>query len=168
VGSYLAWSDGMPGQDFDLWKEPTQLISDLHAHAGDEAKRLRTWALALTVLAAISFLAAGVVAFRMDDPGEKLLAWAIAKVSVLVVAAAALVFLSRTVWNFSNVWLGRAGTLEDLALALNLLGVTRGGEQRVPSAALRDVTESLERLRRGFEGELLKGPSFEVKMPGKG
>ncbi len=84
--------------------------------------------------------------------------------------AALLLFFSRVVWNYSNVWLGRAGTLEDLALALQLLGVDPQNPKRLSSdesEVLLRIAESFERLRRGFEGDLLKVPSFDGLKLGK-
>lgn len=91
--------------------------------------------------------------------------------SQLVIPAAFLIFISRITWDYSNVWLGRAGTLEDLALALKLMGIDPAALQKVLSSEdtekLLQITEAFERLRRKFEGELLKGPSFQLPKVGK-
>jgi hypothetical protein len=137
------------------------------------AARWRIAAICFAVFAVVMFIVVGIWAILCERPfAERAtadtpsVAWAVARVSVGMLLAALVLFLSRVVWNYSNVWLGRAGTLEDLTLALKLLGVTPpkklGPGQ---SEQLRDIAESLERLRRGFEGDLLKVPSFEVKIP---
>jgi hypothetical protein len=103
--------------------------------------------------------------------------WAIARLGTLVLLVALLFFATRSIWNYANVWLGRAGTLEDLILALRLLGksppstelpldqVAKGVSSSLSKEDANNlylVVQSLERLRRSFEGELLKGPSVEI------
>ena len=61
--------------------------------------------------------------------------WAIARLSVLILIAAVLLAVSRVSWNHANVWLGRAGTLEDLVLALRLIGQVPGSNELPPCGA---------------------------------
>jgi hypothetical protein len=105
--------------------------------------------------------------------------WAVARLSALFLLAALVLFMSVTVWNYSNVLLGRAGTLEDLMLALRLIGKapTVGTEYKLLSEPLSDdeakrlqvIVKSMEGLRRTFEKDLLQPPSVEwVGKSGKG
>jgi hypothetical protein len=155
----------------DLWNiDHAKAISELRCHSEGMAVRWRIAAICFAVIAVVMFIVVGIWAIFFERPFDERatasVAWAVARVSVGILLAALVLFFSRVVWSYSNVWLGRAGTLEDLTLALKLLGVTPseklGSGQ---SAQLRDIAESFERLRRGFEGDLLKVPSFEVKIP---
>jgi hypothetical protein len=159
-------------------------IAALQQHAERQAKRVR---LCASILGILTILAAGFVAwFSLSSRAYEhvRLEWAIARLSTLVLLVAALLLSSRIVWNFSNVWLGRAGTLEDLVLALRLIG-KRPADSELPNRQavarllseplskeaaerLQTVVGSMERLRRSFEGELLKGPPSELtsgKLP---
>jgi hypothetical protein len=150
-------------------------IAKLQRHAESWAFWLRIGALILSFVTLAVFLATFLVCYRTDAPADT--TWAIARLSGLALAGAFLLFLSRTVWNYSNVWLGRAGALEDLILALRLLDLEPDhSEFQDPKTAqtrilmkgceldaqrLKTVVEALALLRRQFEGELLVGPAFE-------
>jgi hypothetical protein len=164
-----------------IWKRPPDLwgmdnaeaISWLRCHSEGMARRLRLMAIGFALIAVVLLLVLGILAifyehlfYERQAANTSSVAWAVARVSVGILVATLMLLFSRVVWNYSNVWLGRAGTLEDLILALKLLGVTREEKFKPEqSKELRDIVESLERLRRGFEGDLLKVPSFEVKVP---
>jgi hypothetical protein len=156
----------------------TVSLADLQKEAERVAKRYRDAAFALAVLTLVGVLGVAVFALLPWAYSEVDVKWAIARLSALVLLAALLLLASRMAWNYSNVWLGRAGTLEDLILALRLIGKrpaptevttekvselllstlqTNGGAER-----LHVVVQSLERLRRSYEGELLKGPAAEI------
>jgi hypothetical protein len=100
-------------------------IMALHADAECEARLWRRRA-SLPGTASVILVVLAVVAPWLrpsDRPMDAAdLGLEVLKVSVLLVAALVALFAARTVWNTSNVWLGRAGTLEDLALALKLIG----------------------------------------------
>lgn len=156
-------------------------VMALHGHAEAEAAR---WRRRAALPAALSMVALALAALapwlgaRDRPPDTAGLAVEVLKVSVLLVVAVIALFAARMVWNTATVWLGRAGTLEDLALALKLIGkpMDYPGDLRVPGtnafqpfgsqdALSREdgerlllVVQCLERLRRSFEGELLKGP----------
>jgi hypothetical protein len=91
------------------------------------------------------------------------LKWAIAQLTVILAVAAFFSFIAHTLWNYANVWLGREGTLEDLTLAIQMAGADPDCPTlfKAESQNLLHIVESLSRLRRSFEGDLLKGPSFD-------
>src|SRR5262245_24294684 len=97
-------------------------IRDLKDHAEHNAERLRYAAITLASIALLGFLAIGAFAGYYEPQSREAITWAIVRLSAWLTKAALLLFFSRVIWNYSNVWLGRAGTLEDLALALKLLG----------------------------------------------
>jgi hypothetical protein len=141
-------------------------IKNLCEDADESARRLRGRAFVLLALALMFDLAGvGWAVIRGAPGGQVELTWVIAVLSALSVLTALLLFAARTAWNFSNVWLGRAGTLEDLRLILRLLGVAEGTTLGVPVSTFKQATEAFLLLRREFEGKLLEGPS--VQLPGK-
>lgn len=139
-------------------------IPKLREHAENQARLLRYTAIGLGVLSLALLVAIVVFVLSYEPTSEVTLSWGITRLAAAVAVAALLLLASRIVWNYSNVWLGRAGTLEDLWLALIFLEVNvsnptiSGGK----ASELLQIAESLERLRRSFEGELLKGPSLQV------
>jgi hypothetical protein len=152
-------------------------IADLQQHAECRANRYRTAALALALLTLAGMVGVAVSALLPLAYSNVDVKWAIARLSALVLLTALLLLASRIAWNYSNVWLGRAGTLEDLILALRLIGksptdtevpIGKGAKllseplSKADADSLHVVVQSIERLRRSFEGELLKGPSVEV------
>ena len=145
-------------------------IGALQKHSERMARCMRWTAIVLAVPAFVCLLFVAVLplceSFRRLE-----VTWAIVILSQLVIPAAFLIFISRITWDYSNVWLGRAGTLEDLALALKLMGIDPAALQKALSSEdtqkLLHITEAFERLRRKFEGELLKGPSFQLPRVGK-
>jgi hypothetical protein len=140
-------------------------IEVLREHAEEQAKCWRIRAVIPAAVASVPLLTAAIAPWCVVLE-EKSLTLIIVKLSVLLVLAAFLMLFSRILWNYSNVWLGRAGTLEDLGLALKLIG--KPPTEETPLYKLEDtqrlllVVTSLERLRRVFEGDLLKGPALEV------
>jgi hypothetical protein len=93
--------------------------------------------------------------------------WALLITAGLFVPAVFLLIVSRMAWNYSNVWLGRAGTLEDLGLALKLMGIDPAAPRPLSSEEsqqLLRIAEAIVTFQRKFEGELLKGPSLQVKL----
>jgi hypothetical protein len=147
-------------------------LAALQRHAECWANGLRMAALLLALLTVMWVLYLAMFVLFADAYVHADVGWSIARLAVLILLATLLLFISRTVWNFSNVWLGRAGTLEDLILALRLIGkgpadqeVPQGQLSTLLSQPLSDVqakrlqmvVESLGRLRRDFEGDLLKG-----------
>jgi hypothetical protein len=139
-------------------------IETLQEHAEEQAKFWRRRAVVPAIVAGAPLFITAIMPWFIE-PGEKSIAWMMAKLSTLLILAAFLILLSRILWNYSNVWLGRAGMLEDLGLALKLIGKPRTGDTPLTekdAQSLVQVAQSLERLRRIFEGDLLKGPSLEV------
>src|SRR5258708_2174616 len=107
-------------------------VPALRDHAETWARRLRYGALGLAGLTLIPDFIVWALALRYEPRTELALSWGIATLSAAAAVTALLLFASRTVWNFSNVWLGRAGTLEDLSLALGLMGVDPSVQQKLP------------------------------------
>jgi hypothetical protein len=155
----------------------TVTIAQLYQHAERRARFFRSLALGLVALTLAGAIYAFWFALAPSAYEHVDIKWAIARLSALVLLVALLLFATRSTWNYSNVWLGRAGTLEDLILALRLLGksppstelpldqVAKGlssSLSKEDANNLHVVVQSLERFRRTFEGELLKGPSVEV------
>lgn len=156
-------------------------VADLQQDAECRANRFRAAALVVALLTVLWVLLVAVFSlFPLAYSGVDI-KWAIARLSALVLLAALLLLASRIAWNYSNVWLGRAGTLEDLILALRLIGKSPSDTEitidkvsqllseplsKEDADRLQVVVQSIERLRRSFEGELLKGPSVET-LPGK-
>ena len=152
-------------------------IAQLHRHAELWARWLRLGALILGTVTFSAFLGIALFVLRYESVAPESIPWAIARLSGLSLVGAFLLFLTRTVWNYSNVWLGRAGTLEDLTLAIRLLDVEPDDSEfadpksaqrkmlvkrgKVNADRLKTVVESLALLRRGFEGRLLAGPPFD-------
>jgi hypothetical protein len=131
-------------------------IEKLQDHAEKEAKRWRRRSLVPATVASVPILIATIIAWSCNISLAMLV-----KVSTLPISSAFLILLSRILWNYSNVWLGRAGMLEDLCLTLKLIGKPPTGETPLNDAdaqRLTQVAQPLERLRRVFEGDLLKGP----------
>jgi hypothetical protein len=166
IGGSMSWKSENP------W---TISMAKLQQHAEDRAKGFRVAALLLAglTLLAVVFVAAFALSSRAYSNVD--VTWAIARLSALVLLVALLLLASRIAWNYSNVWLGRAGTLEDLILALRLIGKCpadtelTGCDGKVStllseplskdaSDNLHVVVQSIERLRRSFEGKLLEGP----------
>jgi hypothetical protein len=153
----------------DLWKKDyPQVLGFLQRDSEKQARRHRYAAMCLASIAFVMFI---VILYGPppSNPASNDAQWIVAvKISAGVVVPALFLFFSRVVWDYSNVWLGRAGTLEDLTLALKLLGVTPEAPRqlnREDSENLVRITESLARLRRSFEGDLLTVPTFEVPKP---
>ena len=152
-------------------------IAELHGHAERWARRLRWGAVILSGVTSAAFLAIALFVFCYPTVAPESLPWAIARLSGLALVGAFLLFLTRIVWNYSNVWLGRAGTLEDLTLALRLLDLEPDDSEfaepepaqskmlvkgrKIDTQRLKTVVESLALLRREFEGKLLAGPPFD-------
>jgi hypothetical protein len=152
-------------------------IAELHRHAELWARWLRIGALILGLITLAAFLALALFVFYHETVAPESIPWAIARLSGLALVGAFLLFLTRTVWNYSNVWLGRAGTLEDLTLALRLLDLEPDDSEfadpktaqrkmlvkgrKIDAHRLKTVVESLALLRRQFEGELLAGPPLD-------
>lgn len=143
-------------------------IESLQKRSERMAGHMRCAAIVIALPAFICLLIVAVLplfpSFRRLD-----ITWAIVILSELVIPAAFLIFVSRITWDYSNVWLGRAGMLEDLGLALRLMGIDPAAPRKLAAEdteKLLQITEATERLRRKFEGELLKGPSFQLpKVP---
>jgi hypothetical protein len=151
---------------------------DIGSHIGELKKNARKWVAVLRCVAlvlALASLAALVQLCRVvpDAPpagpapaGDLALKWMVLRLSALALVATLLLFGARTAWSFSHVWLGREGTLEDLDLALRLVAADAGAAgPRRASADLLRVATALQRLRREFEGELLKGPALDALRP---
>jgi hypothetical protein len=142
-------------------------IEALQEHSERMACGMRHIAIILAIPAFICLLIVALLplfpSFRQQD-----VTWAIVILSELVIPAAFLIFISRLTWDYSNVWLGRAGTLEDLGLALKLMGFDPSEPRKLTNEdaqRLLQITEAIERLQRKFEGDLLKGPSFQLQLP---
>jgi hypothetical protein len=172
-------------------------IMKLQRHAENQATCWRNWALVPAFLS-VSFLFAAAIVSWFYVPNKEGVVWGVVSLSMLVIAALVLIFISKILWDNSNVWLGRAGTLEDLVLALKLIGKpidcdkdyqekdanVLDCQEKEANASFRRfkygdtlskddaerlflAVQSLERLRRTFEGELLKGPplpNFPVSL----
>src|SRR5262245_9006845 len=87
-------------------------IETLQQHAEDQAKCWRRRALVPAIVACAPLLIAAIMSWFIV-PEDKSIPWMIGKLSVLLILAAVLILLARILWNYSNVWLGRAGMLED-------------------------------------------------------
>jgi hypothetical protein len=157
------------GRSDDWWN-----IDHLRQDAEWEAKYWRRCSFAVTIATLGYIILVCILVLTaipwMTTPQQQDITPAIIKCSALLILAAFLILVSRIVWNYSNVWLGRAGTLEDLGLALRLLNIELANPPALSDAdaqRLLRIVESFERLRRSFEGDLLKGPAFEVPKVSK-
>jgi hypothetical protein len=148
-------------------------ISSLQMAAENQAKVMLWIAIGLTNITFISFISIVGYATRYEPASELSLKWSIAKLSAGVVVSALLLLVTRVVWNCSNIWVGRSATLEDLLIALHIIGVDPeslnglGEGDHDKSIQLLRVVVALSRLRRSFEDELIKVPSLEGLLRSK-
>jgi hypothetical protein len=149
-------------------------ITRLQAHAEAQAHAWRLVSMAFTIAMVMYVVYMGYCVLKdlpwVPTPSTADSTPALVKLSVVVIFAALLILISRILWNYANVWLGRAGTLEDLCLALTFLSIDPTAPRALSASETQQlvmIAETFERLRRSFEGDLLKGPAFELPKIGK-
>lgn len=149
--------------DWNIWTiDYIRAISDLQSHARYQVRRLRYLTITLAGIALLTLLGISIHA-SYSTPAPQDLPWVTVKLSGWVLIAALLLFFSRITWNYSNVWLGREGMLEDFALALKLLGIGPHDPRTLSPEDVENLfklIQSLKQLRRDFEGRLLEGPEL--------
>jgi hypothetical protein len=94
----------------DLWEiDNAEAISRLRCHSEWMAWLLRLLAIGFALIAVVLLLGVEIFAILYEAANTSSVAWAVTRVSVGILVAALMLFFSRVVWNYSNVWLGRAG-----------------------------------------------------------